>query len=231
MQTPCTPNERFPRSFLRKIRRLPIPSLALRGHAPHRASRKGAPCASLFCSPKAGFSNPRIDASQRTAAFTSSPLRVRSLVPAFRSPAATAPLRTSASGSTFPTWYFALTPAVFLARSPFRSTSATGSPRLRMASLLQARCVSNCRRLRLAPQLALPFRDFAPSGSKRSVASAAFRTALRVRPISSHSPQQLSLSSAYCHGSSFLVRFVLAGLLFHETHGDNTYHYYETSRR
>jgi hypothetical protein len=46
-----------------------ISSLARHGHAPYQALRPGAPGASLFRSPDAGFSSSRIDASQRTAAF------------------------------------------------------------------------------------------------------------------------------------------------------------------
>jgi hypothetical protein len=79
-----------------------IGSLALRGHAPHRASRPGSPGTLLFRFPDAGFSGSGINASQRTAASLS-PVRVRSLVPAFRSPATPVPLRTSIPGSTLPT--------------------------------------------------------------------------------------------------------------------------------
>ena len=46
-----------------------ISSLARHGHAPYQALRPGAPGASLFRSPDAGFSSPRIKALQRTAAF------------------------------------------------------------------------------------------------------------------------------------------------------------------
>ena len=46
-----------------------------------------------------------------------SSVRVRSLVPAFRSPTTTGSLEPSIPGSTFPTWYFAHAPAAILARS------------------------------------------------------------------------------------------------------------------
>ena len=60
-----------------------------------------------------------------------------------------------------------------------------------------------------------PSGTFLPSGSKRSVT---FREPFGTPDDSARSPLaprgSLSLSSANCHGSSFLVRYVLAGLLF-----------------
>jgi hypothetical protein len=48
-----------------------IPSLALRRHTRHRAMRSGAPGASPFGSPKAGFSGFRINAYWRAASLSS----------------------------------------------------------------------------------------------------------------------------------------------------------------
>jgi len=79
-----------------------------------------------------------------------------------------------------------------LSSSPVRpsgSTSVPGSPRSRMASLLQARCDSNCRRLGLAPQPPLPFWAFTPTRIKAFSCFCRPRTTSRFRPISSRSPQ------------------------------------------
>jgi len=96
---------------------------------------------------------------------------------------------------------------------PFCSTAATGSPRLRplpcfwpVASLLA--CALNCFR-----NLHSPFGILPPSGSKRSVASAALRPAFRSRPISVRSPP-LSLFQVSSCGSTFPIRYVSGGLLF-----------------
>ena len=68
---------------------------------------------------------------------------------------------------------------------------------------------SACRAHRLhSPPGLLP-----PSGSKRSTAFAACRSAWRIRPISLRSPQRLPFTSLG-YGSPFRFRYVSAGLLF-----------------
>jgi hypothetical protein len=140
-----------------------ISSLTRHGHAPYGALRPGAPGASLFGSPAAGFS----------PAPGSMPCSAPQ-------PSASLPDGTGSSERPFPRlqrlrlatlpfqgqrpWpcSFAPAPASFLARSALLLHRHRRFAPAAAASLLLARCVSACWRRRLLPQPPLPFRDFTP---------------------------------------------------------------------
>jgi hypothetical protein len=140
----------------------PISSLARHGHAPYQALRPGAPGASLFRSPGAGFPGPGINASQRTAAFSSLSLT---------GPAARIGLSLACnSGASRRPHSRVNGPGLTLRSLAYRLPRPFGHPlhpRSRFApfaaaSLLLARCVSTCRRLELLPRPPLPFRAITP---------------------------------------------------------------------
>jgi hypothetical protein len=139
-----------------------ISSLARHGHAPYQALRPGAPGASLFRSPDAGFSGPRINASQRTAAG----LRF-----SLTGPAARIGLSLACNNGALQRPHFRVKgPGLLLRSLAPRLPRPFGHPlhpRSRFApvaavSLRLARCVSTHGRLGLLPQPPLPFRAFTP---------------------------------------------------------------------
>jgi hypothetical protein len=86
------------------------------------------------------------------------------LATAFRSPIATFAYANPATGSTFPACCFASGFASPHARSVFRSTAHSGSPRLWAASPRQTRCAVTAETRRLRCQLSLPFGMFPSRG-------------------------------------------------------------------
>ena len=184
-----------------------ISSLALRGHAPHRASRPGAPDASPFGSPKTALCGLGINASQHIASLltllTGTVRSYRLFAPPQQPTLSSRPFRNQRSQP-------GTSRLLQLLSSPVRpsgSTPAPGSPQSRMASSLSARCVSCCQSLGLAPQPPLPFRVFRPSGSKRSAASA--RPSARL----SIPPDLPSLPAALCLFQAFRLRINVPGPL------------------
>ena len=81
------------------------------------------------------------------------------------------------------------------------------------ASSLVARCSFPGELSRLLPQLPLPFRTVTSFWIKAFGWLAAVRSAFRLRPISPHSPQSISIASDD-YGSTLKVRYVSGGLLF-----------------
>jgi len=82
----------------------------------------------------------------------------------------------------------------------FRSATVSGSPRPPATSPRQSRCRLASALNGCSCDLHFPSGLLPPSGSKRSIASAATRPAFRIRPISSRSPTPvLFLGSASDH--------------------------------
>src|SRR5271157_293844 len=205
-QKPCPPQKK-------KVPSDSIPSLARHGHAPYQALHQRAPGASLLHSPDAGFSSPRINASQRTAAC----LRLSLTGPVARIGLS---LACNNDASRRPRSRVKSPGLILRSLAPRlpRPFGPSLHPRYRFApvaaaSLRLARCVSASGRLGLLPQPPLPFRDFAPVRIDALAASAAFRPTFRIRPISSRSPQPVLFQDSSC-GSPFQVRYVSGGLLF-----------------
>ena|SRR5271157_289203 len=154
-QKPCPPQKK-------KVPSDSIPSLARHGHAPYQALRPGAPGASPLYSPDAGFSSPRINASQRTAAC----LRL-----SLTGPVARIGLSLACNNDASQRPHFRVKgPGLILRSLAPRLPRPFGHalhPRYRFApvaaaSLRLARCVSASGRLGLLPQPPLPFRAFTP---------------------------------------------------------------------
>jgi hypothetical protein len=95
---------------------------------------------------------------------------------------------------------------------PFGSATALRFAPVAAASTPQARCTSTPSSADRAHRLHSSSGLLHPSGSKRSTAFAACRSAWRIRPISLRSPQPFPFTSMG-YGSTFWVRYVSAGLL------------------
>ena len=78
---------------------------------------------------------------------------------------------------------------------PFCSATETGSPRFRPLRRFWPVAALPTRSADRFPSLHSPLGVLPPSGSKRSTGSATCRPAFRIRPISSRSPQPLSITS------------------------------------
>ena len=156
----------------------------------HRNRTHGAP---RFLTPRLVFSPPAGSMPQSTPPAASDQDRL--LVTAFRSPVTVAPSRSPHPGVKVPGLLLRSLPPVHTARSDLplrlRSRFAPVKRRFRCVDPVAAPpCGSpDCSCGLHSPPGLLP-----PSGSKRSTASAASRSAFRIRPISSRSPQPVSIS-------------------------------------
>ena len=179
-----------------------ISSLALRGHAPHRALQPIAPGAPPVSSPTGVFTTRRINAFRHAACcYRSGPVARNGLSLACNSCSFSEPPsqgQRSRPATSRPRRLVAL-PVRISAPSPL--PVRPGKRRLRRVNPVAAlpRGANGC-----SCGLHSPSGLLRPSGSKRSTASAATRPAFRLRPISSRSPKPvLFLGSASDHRSRF----------------------------
>jgi hypothetical protein len=140
--------------------------------------------------------------------------RDRSLVTAFPSPATTLACTSPIPGSKVLTCYFAPCYLAHLPVRPFCSTTKPGSPRPRPLRRFWPVTASPNSPADCASCLHSPSGLLRPSRSKHSAEFAACQPTFRTRPISSRSPQPVSITRFLGCGSSFLVRYVSGGLLF-----------------
>jgi len=124
------------------------------------------------------------------------------LVAAFHSPATASAFTDSIPGSKLPTCYFAANKSVQLPVRPFRSTTGSGSPRLRRFLCFRPVATSPTCSTGRVSCLHSPLGLLPPSGSQCSTRCAASRPAFRIRPIP-FAPRSwfLSLVSATDHRS------------------------------
>jgi hypothetical protein len=143
-----------------------------------------------------------------------SPARGRSLVSAFPSPVTTYACAYPIPGSKVPTCYFAPCYLLPLPVRPFRSATNAGSPRLRPPQRFWP-VATSANNPPTAPPASTPLRDFyLPRDQSVQQNSPPAKPAFRIRPISSRSPQPVSIARSLGYGSPFLVRYVSGGLLF-----------------
>ena len=143
-----------------------------------------------------------------------SPARGWLLVTAFPSPATTPACAKPIPGSKVPTCYFApcyLAPCPFGPSAPLPNPVRPGFGRLIASGPLQLRQIARLT----APSASTPLWDFClprDQSVQQNLPSA--KPAFRIRPISSRSPQPVSITRSLGCGSPFLVRYVSGGLLF-----------------
>jgi hypothetical protein len=181
-----------------------ISSLALRGHAPHRASQSTALGASPFSSPATVFTGHRINASRRTASCCRS------------GPVARNGLSLARNGCSSRSFHYEVNvsglllrflPLAYTARSDLRSATESGSPRTMAASLHKPRCSTCVRFDWLLSRLQLPLRTITSLRIKAKIGLAAIRPAFRIRPIPSRSPLLFLLLVAITDQRSWFATF------------------------